>query len=242
MSEPLTEVLLCDARIVKLNVGGTRFMTTYSTLAVHGKNALTAMLDNVNSGRVTSTVDESGYLFIDRCGTTFYGVLDYLRSGIIIPPNGITRQQLMIELDYFSINIVEEFHDTPGGERVRKDRESIRESLSESIKKNEEKFINAMRSALADGENCLDIIPAISHSLQPGEIEFKRESGFNKLFGSQVRDELFLDELCAQLERQVFGCPVDFGVIELRNFTDGTRAKVITVHLDHFLPHQRKPV
>ena len=232
--------LLCDARIVKLNVGGATFMTTYSTLASHGKNALTAMLDNVNTGRVTSTIDENGFLFIDRCGTTFIGVLSYLRTGMIIAPPGITEKQLLVELDYYSINIVEDFHDTPGGQCVRKDRECIRDSLTESIKRNEEKFITAMRSALADGENCLDIIPAISHSLQSGQIEFRRESGFNKLFGSQVRDELFLDELCAQLERLVFGCPVNFGVKELRNFTDGTRAKVITVHLDHFLPHQRK--
>ena len=227
-----------NTRIVKLNVGGHLFMTTYSTLAAHGSNALTVLLDNVASG-IPSLEDENGYLFIDRCGKTFHGVLNYLRSGSIVPPNGITKAQLLIELDYFSINIREDFHDAPGGRQVRRDRIIIRESLQETIKENEERFIQAMRLALADGENCLDIIPAISYSLKEGQIEFKRESGFNKLFGSQVRDELFLDELCAQLEH-VFGCPVNFGVKELRNFTDGTRAKVITVNLGHFLPHQKK--
>ena len=227
------------SQIVKLNVGGGKFMTTYTTLASHGKNALTALVDNVHSGRVTSTIDEDNYLFIDRCGVIFSGVLNYLRTGVLIPPTGITREQLLIELDFFSINIYEEGHDAPGKKLIRLDRQKIRDSLQTTITENEDNFIKAMRDALSDGENCLDIIPAISYNLEPDKIVFKRESGFNKLFGSQVRDELFLDELCAQLEN-IFGCPVVFGVKELRNFTDGTRAKVITVDLGHFLPHQNK--
>ena len=234
------EHLECDSNIIKLNVGGVRYMTTYTTLSVAGKNAITALIDNVQAGLVSTTMDEDGYIFLDRCGFTFASVLAYLRSGTITPTPTVSREQVLVELDYFSINLQEDVaHDAPGCQRIYQDRLIIRDLLRPTIKENEEKFVCAMRLALADGENCLDIIPAISHSLEPHKIEFRRECGFNKLFGSQVRDELFLDELCVQLET-VFGCPVTFGVKELRNLADGTRAKVITVHLSHFLLHQRK--
>ncbi len=38
---------------------------------------------------------------MDRNGKVFEGVLDYLRTGIISPPAGVTLEQLENELDYF---------------------------------------------------------------------------------------------------------------------------------------------
>ena len=61
-------VSLENTEVVKLNVGGKKYMTTYSTLSSRGSNALTALLDNVREGRVTSTVDSDGFIFVDRCG------------------------------------------------------------------------------------------------------------------------------------------------------------------------------
>merc|ERR1712137_433475 len=241
MEKRRAEQLQCDPHIVKLNVGGVRYMTTQSTLATPGKNALTALVDNLERGLVSSVRDEEGYIFLDRCGVTFAAVLAYLRSGVIVPSTTLTREQILIELDYYSIPVREEAYESPGSRQVRKDRELIRESLVPTIQENTDKFVAAMRLALSDGENCLDIIPAICHSMSPNEIEFRRESGFNKLFGSQVRDELFLDELCAQLEHQVFGCPVTFGVKELRNFTDVLEQRLSLSTLDISSPINARP-
>ena len=180
-------------------------------------------------------------------GKTFAGVLNYLRSGVMLPPPGTNSEQLLVELDYFSIamndNILEGNNhliglETPGRKVVRLGRAKIREDLMESITSLEAQFLEAMRIALLEGENCLDIIPAISYNLEGNQIKFKKEQGLYKLFGSQVQDELFLDELCSLLEDRIFGCPVHFGVKELRNFTGGTRAKAISVDLKYFLKHQ----
>ena len=55
------EEMLLNA-IVKLNVGGTRFETSLSTLSYKGENFFTALC----SGLIPSTKDEKGFYFIDR--------------------------------------------------------------------------------------------------------------------------------------------------------------------------------
>lgn len=47
--------------IVKLNIGGTKFLTTARTLS-QGENFFTGLL----SGRIPSLLDDEGYYFIDR--------------------------------------------------------------------------------------------------------------------------------------------------------------------------------
>ena len=63
-----------DARI-KLDVGGTRFTTTLTTLTRFPDTMLGAMF----SGRHQLPLDESGHYFIDRDGTHFRHILNYLR-------------------------------------------------------------------------------------------------------------------------------------------------------------------
>jgi gas vesicle protein len=62
--------------VIKLNVGGTQFVTSRSTItAVRG-----SMLDSMLSGRYKVTYDSEGNVFIDRPGKYFGLVLDYLRG------------------------------------------------------------------------------------------------------------------------------------------------------------------
>ena len=63
-----------DARI-KLDVGGAHFTTTSATLTRFPDTMLGAMF----SGRHKLVVDESGHYFIDRDGTHFRHILNYLR-------------------------------------------------------------------------------------------------------------------------------------------------------------------
>lgn len=65
--------------IVKLNIGGHKYTTTIKTLTQNGttENFFTALVSN----KFTPILDDEGYYFIDRDGTYFRPILDYLRTG-----------------------------------------------------------------------------------------------------------------------------------------------------------------
>lgn len=69
--------------IVNLNVGGTKFTTTLSTLTKTPNSMLAAMF----SGRFAATTDEKNRFFIDRDGKHFGTILNYLRDGFAVIPD-----------------------------------------------------------------------------------------------------------------------------------------------------------
>ncbi len=64
-------------RIVKLNVGGTLFVTSESTLTWPGSDTFLATMLN---GSLPSMQDESGAYFLDRDPKMFSMILNYLRT------------------------------------------------------------------------------------------------------------------------------------------------------------------
>jgi len=60
---------------IKLDVGGCKFTTTITTLTRFPDSMIGALF----SGRHNLTTDESGYYFIDRDGTNFGHILNFLR-------------------------------------------------------------------------------------------------------------------------------------------------------------------
>lgn len=64
--------------IIKLDIGGYRYVTSKSTLFSKGENLFYGLL----GGRLESNISEDGYIFIDRNGRYFEPILDYLRTGI----------------------------------------------------------------------------------------------------------------------------------------------------------------
>jgi len=64
-------------KIVRLSVGGVVFETSMETLCGDPNSMLAAMF----SGRHNVTKDEEGRYFIDRDGTHFRYILNYLRDG-----------------------------------------------------------------------------------------------------------------------------------------------------------------
>eukprot|EP00127_Corallochytrium_limacisporum_P002820 Clim_evm33s141 gene=Clim_evmTU33s141 len=68
---------------VKLNVGGTQFLTSRQTLLKSGPNFFSAML----LGDIPSVQDESGAYFIDQNPRVFEWLLDYLRTGDVKWPH-----------------------------------------------------------------------------------------------------------------------------------------------------------
>lgn len=87
---------------VKLNVGGTRFETTLSTLQRHPDS----MLGTMFSGRegIKVHVDDDGYVFIDRSGEHFHIILDYLRTDELDePPDARAMRALERELKFYML-------------------------------------------------------------------------------------------------------------------------------------------
>jgi hypothetical protein len=85
-------------------------MTSATTLSQHE-----GFLSNLVSGRIASTSDADGYIFVDRDGDLFYYVLEFLRTASF-PVNLEDREllaRLLIEADFYQIlplkKVVEEY-------------------------------------------------------------------------------------------------------------------------------------
>ena len=98
---------------IKLNVGGTYFTTSRTTLS---RDSL-SVLASIGSGRWEPAKEDGAY-FIDRDPEIFTYVLDYLRNGSLsreVPPG--LEEALQREADFFGLQGLlkeEEEEETPG--------------------------------------------------------------------------------------------------------------------------------
>ena len=98
MSKKLDQVHFSST--VKLNVGGQYFITSVQTLRKDPNSMLAAMF----SGKFDTKPSEDGSFFIDRDGTHFRFILNYLRDGVLILPEGATAlKQLQQEAQFYQI-------------------------------------------------------------------------------------------------------------------------------------------
>jgi len=86
---------------VKLNIGGIRYETSVTTLAKDGTSMLAAMF----SGLYPLSPDaDDGSIFIDRDGTHFRYILNYLRDGTFNPPQETPiLRELLQEAEFYQI-------------------------------------------------------------------------------------------------------------------------------------------
>ena len=99
------------ASTIKLNVGGQHFTTSLQTLTKDTGSMLHAMF----SGRFDTKPAEDGSYFIDRDGTHFRYILNYLRTGrLLLPKDELIREELLEEAEFYQIHgILEELRHTP---------------------------------------------------------------------------------------------------------------------------------
>ena len=104
MSKKLDQVHFSST--VELNVGGKHFTTSVQTLRKDPNSMLAAMF----SGKFDTKPSKDGSFFIDRDGTHFRFILNYLRDGELILPEGETAlKQLRKEVEFYQIQgIVDE--------------------------------------------------------------------------------------------------------------------------------------
>lgn len=88
---------------VVLNVGGTRFETYATTLASYPDSLLGAMFSSRN--RHMRRFDANGEFFFDRDPEAFRVVLNFYRTGKVLPNPGISQELLEEEFEYFQIPV-----------------------------------------------------------------------------------------------------------------------------------------
>ncbi|KAK3749974.1 hypothetical protein QZH41_008463, partial [Actinostola sp. cb2023] len=85
---------------IKLNVGGQVFTTSLQTLTKDAGSMLHAMF----SGRFDTKPAEDGSYFIDRDGTCFRYILNYLRTGkLILPDDKLIREEVLEEAKFYQV-------------------------------------------------------------------------------------------------------------------------------------------
>ncbi|KAL9951567.1 hypothetical protein ACROYT_G044251 [Oculina patagonica] len=88
------------SKMVKLNVGGHLFSTSLETLTKDPGTMLHAMF----SGRFDTKPSEDGTYFIDRDGTHFRYILNYLRTEkLTVPEDKIIREELLTEAEFYQV-------------------------------------------------------------------------------------------------------------------------------------------
>ena len=98
MSKKLDQVHFSST--VKLDVGGQHFVTSVQTLRKDPNSMLAAMF----SGKFDTKPSEDGSFFIDRDGTHFRFILNYLRTGKLTLPEGATfLKELEEEAEFYQI-------------------------------------------------------------------------------------------------------------------------------------------
>ncbi|XP_024542575.1 FH protein interacting protein FIP2 isoform X1 [Selaginella moellendorffii] len=88
--------------IVHLNVGGMQFTTTVDTLTHRDTGSMLAIMF---SGRHRLHIDANkGSVFIDRDGTHFRHILNYLRDGVTPALDTSSVQELLREAEYYQLS------------------------------------------------------------------------------------------------------------------------------------------
>ncbi|XP_060568576.1 BTB/POZ domain-containing protein KCTD6-like [Ruditapes philippinarum] len=118
-------------RIVKLNVGGTFYSSTKSTLT----KVADSYLGRLMNGDLPCTRDEKGSFFIDRDGQVFRHILNYLRSDRLTTPFGFRDLKLLkVEADYYGLpGLVQEVDLVLNSRRRNRRRRQRNKTTSQSV-------------------------------------------------------------------------------------------------------------
>ncbi|GAM17835.1 hypothetical protein SAMD00019534_010100, partial [Acytostelium subglobosum LB1] len=88
-----------SSSLVRLNVGGKKYITTRDTLLSKGENFFSSLL----TGNLPS-IKEDGYYFIDRNGRYFEYILEFLRTGYVDNPIDVSIESIFREADFYLVN------------------------------------------------------------------------------------------------------------------------------------------
>ena len=103
----MAELNRISGQKITLDIGGYKFSTSLQTLRAESGS----MLGTMFSGRHPITKQNDGSVFIDRDGTHFRMILNYLRGGITsteqLPDNKLQLLELLTEVNYYQLKGLE---------------------------------------------------------------------------------------------------------------------------------------
>jgi hypothetical protein len=149
-----------DQNIILLNVGGHRYITSYSTLCARGPHFLSTLVSHDVEGKIPAKRDKDGYIWIDRNGRIFEVVLEYLRTGHLFVPGDLSYDQVEAELDFYQIKIDVNQRDpeiTAFYSLVDKQASKIRESVSKWLEDNQSKIFGVMKREVKEDSPKTDV-------------------------------------------------------------------------------------
>lgn len=89
--------------LVTLNVGGYLYITQKQTLTKYPDS----FLEGIINGKIMCPFDADGHYFIDRDGLLFRHILNFLRNGELLLPEGFRENQLLAhEADFFQLKVL----------------------------------------------------------------------------------------------------------------------------------------
>merc|ERR1712117_186413 len=94
------QIMAAEGEIITLNVGGTEFTTSKSTL---GQVPYFARMLDPNLGLQPAHKDSKGNYFIDRSPKPFEVLLKFLRTGKVYICEGVSEEELRDEADFYGI-------------------------------------------------------------------------------------------------------------------------------------------
>ncbi|KAF3796149.1 interacting protein [Nymphaea thermarum] len=106
--------------VIRLDIGGKKYSTTIETLTQREPDS---MLAAMFSGRHTlSGYHHEGYIFVDRDGTHFRHILNWLRDGVVPILKDSEYPELVREAEYYQLlGLMENIHNHLNKEKVEDD-------------------------------------------------------------------------------------------------------------------------
>lgn len=94
-------------KIVKFNVGGTKYEVSRSLLDRYKDCMLATICSESWSKTNQDASTEDNEIFIDRNGERFQYVLDYMRDGRVELPRSVSKSLFQADLDYYGLGFIE---------------------------------------------------------------------------------------------------------------------------------------
>lgn len=133
---------------IKLNVGGTTFLTTRTTLSKDPKSFLFRLIQDEPD--LNTDKDEDGAYLIDRDATYFGPVLNYLRHGRLVINKDLAEEGVLEEAEFYNITDLIKLVKERIRERDAKQNQTYMKNVYRVLQCSEEE-LTQMVSTMSDG-------------------------------------------------------------------------------------------
>ncbi|KAK6171344.1 hypothetical protein SNE40_019553 [Patella caerulea] len=135
---------------VKLNVGGTVFLTTRTTLERDPQSFLNRLVQDDADNGLNTDKDENGAYLIDRDPTYFGPVLNYLRHGKLVLNKDLAEEGVLEEAEFYNITDLIKMIKARIADRNAKQSQAYMKNVYRVLQCSEEE-LTQMVSTMSDG-------------------------------------------------------------------------------------------